>query len=58
MYNQDGFYIENSKKWEYYKSNPKAYKIKKIKGFLCLLIPVCGVVFMTLVFEEMGLSIF
>lgn len=56
--NQDGYYIDNHEKWHYYAQRPKLYKRKKIFAYLCLLIPVSGVVGFYLSFEEMGLSIF
>ena len=57
-YNKDGYYITNHSKWNFYAKNPKLYKRKKIIAWLFLLIPIAGIVPMSLCFKEMGLSIF
>jgi hypothetical protein len=56
-YNNDGYYIEDHKKWDYYAKLPKLYKRKKIYAALFLLIPICGIIFAGLIYEEMGLSL-
>lgn len=57
-YNSDGYYIMSQKKWAYYRDNPKEYRKKKRRAWLCMLIPFLGIIMMDSIFDEMGLSIF
>jgi len=56
--NEDGYYIKDHIKWHYFAERPKLYRRKKIKAWLFMLIPVCGIIGTSLIYEEMGLSIF
>lgn len=58
MTNKDGYYIMDQKKWKFYEENPKIYKRKKFFAFCWIIIPVAGIAFVELAFDEMGLSIF
>lgn len=57
-YNKDGYYIEDHNRWHYYALRPDLYRRKKIVAWLCLLMPICGVIGTSMIFEEMGLSVF
>lgn len=57
-YNQDGYYIQDRRKWEYYAKRPKLYRRRKIFAYLYLLIPISGIVGTYMIFEDMGLCIF
>lgn len=57
-YNNDGYYITNHEKWDYYAKRPKLYRKKKILAWCGLLIPIGGIIVTSEVFEEMGLSCF
>lgn len=56
--NKDGYYIKNHQVWHYYAQRPRLYIRNKIFAWLCLLIPICGIIGTYLIFDEMGLSIF
>ncbi len=56
--NQDGYWIDDHKKWDYYAQRPDLYKKTKRKAFLFLLIPISGFILTEEVFKKMGLSYF
>ena len=57
-YNNDGYFIENHDRWHYYAQNPGLYRRKKRIAWIFMLIPICGIIFTSMMFEEMGLSVF
>lgn len=54
VYNKDGYFIMNRKLWASF--SEKEYKTKKRNAYLCLCIPILGIVLYYMVFQEMGLS--
>ena len=57
-YNKDGYFIEDLEKWHFYAQRPKTYRRKKMMAYCCIIIPIAGIIPLTLIFEEMGLSYF
>lgn len=55
-YNEDGYYIEDYSKWDYYAQNTKLYKRKKMFSWFWCLIPIMGFLLTESVFNEMGIS--
>ena len=56
-YNDDGYWIDDPEKWDYYAQKPKLYKRKRILAWCWMMIPIAGIIMTQQSFEEMGLSV-
>jgi hypothetical protein len=52
-----GMWIEDHEKHHYYMQRPKLRRRKIILGWLCMCIPIMGIIGLVLYYEEIGLSI-